>query len=180
LLHLSAVPAAILRISVEKLKKSKLIRNFTKLYRNLYKNTYRGCAKFCNIPNKSQFFLFFWPKRAKSQLKKKSRLIQNVTKLCTSSICIFIEVSIKFHCIPTKSRFILIFRPNHKKRNFFPCASSKKCPRGWNFSLFFALMFRTKKNNISHTKFEFFNEGRIKYEFLTCLNLRHQNIKTST
>ena len=32
-------------------------------------------------------------------------------------------------------------------------------------------MFRTKKN-ISHKKFEFFDKGRIKYEFLTRLKLK--------
>ena len=33
--------------------KSRFSWNATKLYRHLYKNTYRGCAKFCSILNKS-------------------------------------------------------------------------------------------------------------------------------
>jgi len=62
----------------------------------------------------------------------------------------------------------------------FSSASPKKCPRGWNFSRFFALMFRTK-NNISYKKFEFFDKGRIKYELLTRLKIefktrKHQNV----
>jgi len=39
--------------------KSRLSRNATKLYRHLYKNKYRGCEKFRNVLNKSQFFNFF-------------------------------------------------------------------------------------------------------------------------
>jgi len=39
--------------------KSRLSRNATKLYRHLYKNTYRWCAKFRNIPNKCRCFYFF-------------------------------------------------------------------------------------------------------------------------
>lgn len=35
------------------------------------------------------------------------------------------------------------------------------------FIFFFAHMFRTKKSNISHKKFEFSDKGWIKYEFLT-------------
>jgi len=58
-----------------------------------------------------------------------------------------------------------------QNRNFFPSASPKKCPRGWTFSRFFALAFR-KKNNISRKKLKFFNEGWIKYEFLTHLKFK--------
>jgi len=35
--------------------RSRLSLNVTKLYGHLYKNTYRGCAKFRSIPNKSRF-----------------------------------------------------------------------------------------------------------------------------
>ena len=97
--------------------KSKLSQNATKLYRHLYKNTYRWCAKFRNIPNKFWFFYFFNCDFAFFGRKKnkKSRLILNVTKLFTSSICIFIEVCVKFRRILNKFRFILIFRPKYVK-----------------------------------------------------------------
>ena len=36
--------------------KSRLSLNATKLYRHLYKSTYKGCANFRSIPNKSRFF----------------------------------------------------------------------------------------------------------------------------
>jgi len=96
--------------------KSRLSRNVTKLCRHLYKNTYRWCAKFRNIPNKCRFFIhFFNCDFARFDRKKKSRLIRNVTKLFKLSICIFIEVSIKFRRILNKFRFILIFRPKRVK-----------------------------------------------------------------
>jgi len=41
-----------------------------KLYIHLYKNTYRWCEKFRNIPNKSRFFLFFRPKTHKIAIEK--------------------------------------------------------------------------------------------------------------
>jgi len=97
--------------------KSRLSWNAMKLYRHLYKNTYRWCSKFRNIPNKCRFFLFFNCDfvRFGRKNKKKLRLIRNVTKLFTSSICIFIEVSVKFHRILNQFWFILIFRPKRVK-----------------------------------------------------------------
>jgi len=47
---------------------SRLSQNATKLYRQLYKNTYSGFAKFRRISNKDRFILIFRPKRTKSQL----------------------------------------------------------------------------------------------------------------
>jgi len=52
--------------------KSRLSLNATKLYRHLYKNTYRGCAKFRSILNKFRIFKFFRLKRAKSQLMNRT------------------------------------------------------------------------------------------------------------
>jgi len=53
--------------------KSRLSCNTKKLYRHLYKNTYRGCEIFCDISNNSRFFfqLRFCAFRSEKKIKNR-------------------------------------------------------------------------------------------------------------
>ena len=114
-------------------------------------------------------------------------------KICTSSvcifievyvkfrsiqtICIFIEVYVKFRSIQTKSLFIFDFLIESCKIAIFFEVRLRKCDLEVEFFQDFFHSCLRQKNNISHKKFEFFDKGRIKYEFLTRLKLntpKHQ------
>jgi len=65
-----------------------------------------------------------------------------------------------------------------QNRNFFQVRVRKSV---LEVELFYAFLHSCleQKNNISHKNFEFFDKGRIKYEFLTRLKFKtrkHQNI----
>jgi len=97
---------------------------------------------------------------------------RNAKKICTYSICTFIWVYVEFRSNQTKSRFILIFRPNRVKSQFFFEVWVQKCDLEVEFVHDFLHSCLGQKNKICHKKFEFFDKGWIKYEFLTRLKLK--------